>query len=144
MLNSSTKLKDFLHPFNDLTSFLSASNIVKTHYSSKLDNVAQVSMLINNLTKSNIAANQIRNFIHQITTFPMTYGFQFVKDISYHEKELHELSAQKNLHTRTIVVNIDICYLCQLNKHKKVRLEIKEPRFSKDAMLYSANTIGNI
>jgi hypothetical protein len=138
MLAPETKLVDFLRPFSDLTSYLKATTVVKNQFSQKLQNVLEVAQSINLLLNSNIPTFEIKNFIIQITTFPATYGFQFITDISIHEQKIFKQATASKLHTKIITPPIDDCIFCESGK----KLVVKQIRFAKECILYTLTAIG--
>ena len=139
MLPPETKLLDFLRPFKDLTSYLKATTVVKNKYSQKLENVLETAQHINAILNSNIPIYEIKNFIVQITTFPTTYGFQFITDIAIHENQIFKQAISSKSHTKIITPPIDNCIFCESGKGKLV---VKQIRFAKECILYTITAIG--
>jgi len=138
-LDLNIKIKDFLFPFENLTHYLTACNIIKMKRSDKIDNMVEMTQTINTLNKSNIPLFAIRNFVHRIIASPATYGFEFIKNFTNHTAELYKLNQLKQIPTRIVTPQVQVCVFC---KDKDVSLSIKPIRLAKETMLYTKNSIG--
>jgi hypothetical protein len=143
MVNLTTNLKDFLDPFEDLSNFLIACNVVKNVYSVKKDNFQQVSQTINSLIKKQLPAYSIKNFVDKVVAFPSTYGFEFVTNFEKITANVRGVASSSNMNTLVITPLVLHCYLCKTINSQTSLLVVKQLPLAKDVMVFKRNTIGN-
>ena len=141
MIAPDTKLTDFLHPFRDLTSYSKALHVVKNMYSKKLDNIKEVTKTINDLFDLLIPVFEIKKFVVQIITYPITYGFEFVSHAHIFDRQVFKHSAHNDLHTKILTPSVESCLFCKCAPNKLV---VKQIRFAKGCTLYMNNSIGTL
>ena len=132
-------VKELIKPFNDITSYLKACNIVNTQYSIKNNNYQQVTETINTILLTNYFTYQIREFIHQVVKYPKEYGLNFISTISSSNEKLHQITSEKNVNTKILTPEIQKCLICEKDE---ITLEIRQIRFAKEAILYTRTTMG--
>ena len=150
MAASQISLVDFLMPFNSLTHFNKASEIVLNNYSDKKKNFSLVTKLINEFIKNENFANSLSHvgelsqehvvhFIQKIRRHKTFYGYDFVLQREEFLTVLYKHNLNQGQYTKTIAVPHISCAFCVKGN---INLVVKRMPFEKEVLLYGYDRIG--
>lgn len=131
----------YLGPFNDITQLMIAVFII-VRLQSELSNNRHENILnaINAINKTNLNGNQLKKFIHNVSSYPHLYPIEFIKKFENLKNELKNKTTDKNEPNLVLLTESSYCHNCQFNEPNW--FIVNNPKICKVATLYSVNGIG--
>ena len=135
---SGNSIIDFISPFQNISDYFKAIEIVNQLFSQYSKNYNEISLMIKKIINIILSDFEIKKFINKINMFPAHYGLDYVKQTTILHQQIHDTAAQDNNNTIVLTPAIADCMFCPTTKliHNKHSL-------SHVPMLYSSRGIGN-
>jgi hypothetical protein len=129
-----------IKPFQNMTQFISAMQIVNATFCIKKKNFDQVTEIINKVIGTDIPNQLISQFIEKLTVYPSKFGFEFFQNHQTLNNKLKNLCTTAGRASHVLNCNISNCIFCP--KSAQSVLVIKNFVLTKEPILYTDNSIG--